>query len=128
MISVRTKWGTIITLPRILNGCYLDGVIGTGSASLVFQAHRQSTDEIVAIKVMSQSEAHQRRFLASLNREISVVQRVSHPNIIQCFEVSRYSDHIILVMEYCRDCLLDGRLPTSEARNHVLAISNPIIF
>lgn len=74
--------------------------IGGGGMSRVYLAHDVILDRDVAIKILnydfSNEEELKRRFL----REAMSATSLSHPNIVDIFDVGEDGDHYYLVMEY----------------------------
>ena len=78
-------------------------VIGTGGMAVVYKARCHRLNRLVAVKVLkdefSGDEEFQRRFRA----ESEAVAMLSHPNIVQVFDVSASENAYYIVME-----LIDG--------------------
>ncbi|MCG8403817.1 MAG: serine/threonine protein kinase [Phycisphaerales bacterium] len=92
--------------------------LGQGGQAAVFKAIQRSTKRTVAIKVILQgplaSPHHQRRFL----KEIQLISRVQHPNIVSIFESGVVKGQYWYAMEYIDGMSLDEyavlRHPISE--------------
>ncbi|KAN0025327.1 hypothetical protein ACTFIU_003587 [Dictyostelium citrinum] len=75
--------------------------IGRGAFSIVRQGTHKDTGDQVAIKAISKqhvSEADMKRF----TREIEIMKKLKHKNIIQLIEVFDSNDHLYLVLELIR--------------------------
>ncbi|MEM9457914.1 MAG: protein kinase [Myxococcota bacterium] len=85
-------------LPRI--GRYtIERRLGSGGMGEVYLAHDQALDRKIAIKrvhLRSASERAQRR----LRREARGLARLSHPNVVQVYEVDEHEGQTFLAMEY----------------------------
>jgi eukaryotic-like serine/threonine-protein kinase len=83
--------------PRI--GRYrIVGRLGQGGMGLVHAAHDDELDRPVAIKVLRRDLAGadaRARFL----REAQALARLSHPNVVQVYEVGHHDDEIYIAME-----------------------------
>jgi eukaryotic-like serine/threonine-protein kinase len=83
--------------PRI--GRYrIVGRLGQGGMGLVHAAHDDELDRAVAIKVLRRDLAGadaRARFL----REAQALARLSHPNVVQVYEVGHHDDEIYIAME-----------------------------
>jgi serine/threonine protein kinase len=83
--------------------------LGAGGMGLVFEAHDQTLDRKVAVKLLrtdgggSQSDEASTRLL----REAQALARVSHPNIIQVYEVGTYRGQVFVAMEFIDGETLD---------------------
>jgi len=49
---------------------------------------------------MKASEDFVNKFLP---RELEIVRRIQHPNLVQVLDIAEYDNHIYLFMEYCPD-------------------------
>lgn len=71
-------------------------VLGTGAFSEVKQAMKIDSGATVAIKCVNKSSLTTK---GSLDNEIAVLRRISHPNIVQLYEIYDCDAHLNLVME-----------------------------
>ena len=73
--------------------------IGKGAFSRIFKAFDSVKARDVAIKVIRKKKVTKIR--KQIETEIQLLQKMDHPNIVQCFGV--YEDHskLFIVMEYC---------------------------
>lgn len=99
--------------PSLIAGYDLGAVIGKGGGGVVFKALQRSTNRYVAIKLLrldrSASREHEKRF----EREIEIVSRLDHPNIIKVFDSGTTSDgRRYFVMEYVPGEPLDANVRT----------------
>lgn len=66
-------------------GAYiLDERIGRGSFAAVWRGHREQTNEVVAIKVISRQRVHE---ATQLNQEVAVLKQLQHPNIVRFIDL-----------------------------------------
>lgn len=84
-------------------------LLGRGGMGSVFEAVNTVTLKRVAIKGLHAAQAGDARATARLVREAQAVARISHPNVIDIYDVLRDGDAVFLVMQY-----LDG-VPLSKA-------------
>ncbi len=77
--------------------------IGKGGFSIVYQCRSRETGKEYAVKVVDLRPLRLReRFNPSrLKREVDIMRRLDHPNIIKFIEVYEDADHLMMVMEYC---------------------------
>lgn len=61
--------------------------IGSGGTSVVYSAHRQGTETLVAIKVLPAGWGAAPELRARLRREAEVLGAINHPNVIRLLEV-----------------------------------------
>jgi serine/threonine-protein kinase len=87
----------------ILNGRYrLGEQIGEGGMSVVYRALDQLLNRTVAIKVLRSQYAADEGFLRRFEREAQSAGGLSHPNIVNVYDVGRHGDIHYIVMEYIR--------------------------
>ncbi|WP_176392028.1 protein kinase domain-containing protein [Marininema halotolerans] len=110
-----------------MEGKYLGGRyeilrrLGGGGMAVVYLARDQLLERQVAIKVMNESLSHDDDFIRRFAREAKAAAIMSHPHVINVYDVGR-EDHIhYMVMEYMNGAsLMDvieqrGSLPPEEA-------------
>jgi serine/threonine-protein kinase ULK/ATG1 len=75
--------------------------LGQGSFAVVWKAtHRTNHGLLAAIKEINLTKLNA-RLRQSLESEISVLSRISHPNVVQLYEVLETNNRMFLIMEYC---------------------------
>jgi len=82
-------------------------VIGTGGMGVVFLARQVSLDRKVALKVISDISGAHRRTLDRFKREAKILAKISHPNIVQIYEVGQQGPYSYFAMEYVDGSSLD---------------------
>lgn len=75
------------------------GEIGKGSFSRIFKAFDTVQARDVAIKVIRKK--HVTKIRKQIEMEIQLLQKLRHPNIVQCFGVHEDHSKLFIVMEYC---------------------------
>eukprot|EP00601_Ochromonadales_sp_CCMP2298_P027966 CAMPEP_0173274590 /NCGR_PEP_ID=MMETSP1143-20121109/2522_1 /TAXON_ID=483371 /ORGANISM="non described non described, Strain CCMP2298" /LENGTH=901 /DNA_ID=CAMNT_0014211413 /DNA_START=111 /DNA_END=2812 /DNA_ORIENTATION=+ len=77
--------------------------LGKGGFSTVYQCRERATGADFAVKVVDLRPLRLReRFNPiRLRREVDIMKRLHHPNIIQFEAVFEDADHLMMVMEYC---------------------------
>ena len=78
-------------------------VIGTGGMAIVYKAKCHRLNRYVAVKVMKEELAKDEEFRRRFFEESQAVAMLSHPNIVNVYDVSRSGDIEYIVME-----LIDG--------------------
>eukprot|EP01129_Flabellula_baltica_P012612 TRINITY_DN5716_c0_g1_i1.p1 TRINITY_DN5716_c0_g1~~TRINITY_DN5716_c0_g1_i1.p1 ORF type:complete len:347 (-),score=98.51 TRINITY_DN5716_c0_g1_i1:20-1060(-) len=76
-------------------------VLGRGGFSIVYEATNHETDEVLAVKVIEKDALVDDFKL--LKREIEIMRKVEHENILKLKEIYEDDDHVYIVME-----LVDG--------------------
>jgi len=74
--------------------------LGSGGMGVVYEAHDPKLDRYVAIKLVHRRLSE--REGTRLHREAQSLARLSHPNVVQVFEVGRCPHGMYLVMELVR--------------------------
>ena len=59
------------------------------------------TNEKVAIKILEKSRIKDKKDIERISREIKILKKVRHPNVIQLFEIIETESELFLIMEYC---------------------------
>lgn len=76
---------------------HLGKTIGKGSYGKVRLGVHSETGKQVAVKIVHYNNAKAKK---QLEREIAIISRLKHPNIVHMFEVLRHNDQIYLILEY----------------------------
>jgi serine/threonine protein kinase len=95
--------------------------LGAGGMGTVFKARHRRMKRIVALKVLSPAANQSDTFVHRFQREVEVISRLSHPNIVMAFDADEAEAGHFLVMEFVggRDLASEvqerGPLPLREA-------------
>ncbi|XP_010274219.1 PREDICTED: CBL-interacting serine/threonine-protein kinase 4-like [Nelumbo nucifera] len=113
------------TTAGVLLGKYrLGRVLGRGSFAKVYHARSLADDADIAIKVIDKRKVANTTMEPRIIREISVMHRLRHPNVVRIHEVMATKSKIYLVMEYAEGGELlskisrHGRLTEPTARRY----------
>ncbi|KAI3818694.1 hypothetical protein L1987_12509 [Smallanthus sonchifolius] len=117
----------------LLNRYEIGKLLGHGSFSKVYLARNAKTNEFVAIKVIDKEQILKGGLISHIKREISILRRVRHPNIVQLFEVMATKAKIFFVMEYVKggelfNKVAKGRLKEEIARNYFQQLISAVGF
>src|ERR1700756_894120 len=82
----------------------IDSQIGRGGMGRVYLGHDEPGQHQVAIKVLSAELAQEPGFLQRFEREIELLGRLSHPNIVKFYDAGSQDGQFYYAMEY-----VDGR-------------------
>lgn len=83
--------------------------LGRGGMGVVYQAVDQRLDRAVAIKVLAVDSDKRRDLSERFRREAKAVAALSHPNIVELFDIGTYNGLPYAVMEFLDGELLDQR-------------------
>ncbi len=101
--------------------------LGHGGMSRVYRVFDMELDEEVAIKVLRANDedgvAEDR-----LRAEVRITRRITHPNVVRVFDVSRFEDGLLISMELVRGQTLEKvirgpeRLPLPKVKDYLRQI------
>jgi serine/threonine-protein kinase len=118
---------------RTLNNRYeLLAKLGDGGMAVVFKALDHKLNRVVAIKVLRESYVSDQQFLARFTREAQSAASLSHPNIVDVYDVGEDGDIHFIVMEYIEGKSLkeyivnNAPLPPVQAIQFAIQINNAI--
>ncbi|MEG6586004.1 Stk1 family PASTA domain-containing Ser/Thr kinase [Dendrosporobacter sp. 1207_IL3150] len=74
--------------------------IGGGGMADVYRAHDKLLDRSVAVKVLRSQFTNDDEFVTRFRREAQAAARLSHPNIVNMYDVGLDEDTYYIVMEY----------------------------
>ncbi|MBI3891307.1 MAG: serine/threonine protein kinase [Candidatus Wallbacteria bacterium] len=88
--------------------------VGAGGMGEVYKGVHETTEQVVAIKVLHSSEEEDTQLLKRFRREIVSAGRLSHDNIVRLFESGEEDDFIWYAMEYIDGSSLSDLLAKTE--------------
>ncbi|MBM4036335.1 MAG: hypothetical protein FJ291_31760, partial [Planctomycetes bacterium] len=93
-----------------LGGYTIQRLAGRGGMGTVYEAIQEGLKRRVAIKVLPEAAGLNPAFLASLKREAQAVAKLSHPNIVQIYDIDEAGGYHFFSMEYVDGESLGDRL------------------
>jgi len=119
-------------LGRILGGRYeLLEKIGGGGMAIVYKAKCHLLNRYVAVKILRPELVEDDEFVKRFKRESQAAASLSHPNVVNIYDVGQQKDIHYIVMEYVdgqtlKDYIREkGRLDTAEAVGSALTSAMP---
>ncbi|KAL1225934.1 CBL-interacting serine/threonine-protein kinase 19 [Cardamine amara subsp. amara] len=117
----------------ILGKYEMGRLLGHGTFAKVYLARNVTSGESVAIKVIDKEKVFKSGLIAHIKREISILRRVPHPNIVQLYEVMATKSKIYFVMEYVKggelfNKVAKGRLKEDIARKYFQQLISAVSF
>ena len=112
----------------------LDTRIGQGGMAIVYSGMDTVLRRRVAIKVLRPQLAADADFVARFYTEAQHAAKLSHPNIVNIYDVGREGEHYFIVMELVDGATLaemienDGRLPEPVAIDFAAQICNGLAY
>ena len=76
----------------------------------VYKAHHVMMDRVVALKIIAPEIASNERVVARFQREMKLVGRLDHPNVVRAFDADQIHKVLYIVMEYVHGHSLGERL------------------
>ena len=111
---------------RIIKGKYkIYDEVGSGGFATVYLGRNMDTNEIVAIKVLSEQYITDPRYVERFRREAGLAERLQHPNIVRTLDHGVEKGMHFLVMEFVEGLTLDkiiarkGRLSVEETLSYI---------
>lgn len=106
--------------------------IGEGGMANVYLAHDTILDRDVAVKVLRGDMSNDEKFVRRFQREALAASSLTHPNIVEMYDVGEDKGNYFIVMEYVEGKTLKqlikkrGTLTLSEAIDIMLQITDGI--
>jgi serine/threonine-protein kinase len=100
--------------------------LGEGGMGRVYKAQHRLMGRVVALKVIAPRYAARMRSVARFQREIKLIGRLDHPNIIRAYDADQIGSAFYFVMEYASGETLGqllerrGPLPLDEVIDYTL--------
>jgi serine/threonine protein kinase len=84
--------------------------VGSGSMGRVYRAHHVMMDRVVALKIIAPEISSNERVVARFQREMKLVGRLDHPNVVRAYDADQINKILYIVMEYVSGASLAERL------------------
>ena len=105
MFNSQTQDGYSICIPTKFFGYKMTEFIGCGGTCIVVKVIDESTNKEYAAKIISTQNVEEKNMTNSVEREIQVLEKLNHPNIIKIQETfklrTKEDEFYVIVMEYC---------------------------
>lgn len=88
----------IISSEDALNKYEMKETLGTGGFAVVKKVSKKGTGELFALKIVDKTKLKPKQ-LNTLTREINIMHKLSHPNIVHLYEVIETEETLYLVLE-----------------------------
>lgn len=111
-------------LPNIqIPGYRIIESLGKGGMATVYLAIQESINRTVALKLLKPALLSDPSFGKRFLREARIAGQLSHPNIVQVFDVGTAGEHYYLTMEYCQKGDLKARMAAGITVQEALEIT-----
>lgn len=107
-------------------------LVGSGGMSEVYKAKDHKLNRYVAVKVLKREFSDDRNFVSKFRVEAQSAAGLSHPNIVNVYDVGEDEGIYYIVMEFVegitlKEYIMDhGRLPAEQALDFALQIASGI--
>jgi hypothetical protein len=130
-----TSQGEVSPLQSALDDRYTLGPeLGKGAMGIVFRAWDKVLDRKVAVKQLSRVLSGDDEYTSRFRREAKALARLTHPNVVQVFDLVEDGSRLWMVLEYVDGGDLasylkeSGRLSVSEAASIVMPVADGLAF
>lgn len=120
--------------PPVLGDYTLGDKLGEGAMGAVYRAVRGRTGQTVAVKVLPRRLTTAPGFLSRFNREIRVMGRLAHPNIVRCLAAGSVDGFAYVALELVEGGSVadlvarNGRLSAEEAMSVAISTARALDF
>ena len=114
---------------RVIAGYEILERVGQGGMGAVYRARQLSLNRIVALKVLSPSLASDKSFVQRFQREARLAARLTHPNLVQVYNVGEHGGRRYIAMEFVEGPSVDklielyGRIAEGEAVDIAIGVA-----
>jgi serine/threonine protein kinase/tetratricopeptide (TPR) repeat protein len=96
--------------------------LGRGAIGIVYAAYHEGLDRKLAIKVLNRSRAGRADLEARLRREARALAKLSHPNVVQVYDVGEIDGRVYVVMEFVEGQSLSDWMRQPHELDEILAL------
>ncbi len=133
-LSRKNQTGEADEKPRRFGHYDVGEIIGKGGAGLVYLATNSKTGQVVALKTLRPHAAHDEQFDRRFLREMFILQRLDHPNLLKYLDCGVAEQGAYIVMEFVPKGTLSqvlnkhSILPGTTVLQNVLQLSRALDY
>ena len=90
-------------MDELLSDYIIKETIGKGTFSIVKLGINKNTRDKVAIKILKKNKIIHREDVERIQREISILKKLSHINVIKIYKINEDEEKYYIFMEYCEN-------------------------
>ena len=108
--------------------------LGSGAFGKVYRVSSKLTNQIYALKVLSKNQITNLKLTEQLKKEISIIAKCDHENIIKLYGAFEDKSYIYLIMELATDSTLFSKLkkvkkmPEEQAAQYLGDIVKALVY
>jgi serine/threonine protein kinase len=88
---------------KVIDGRYrVQARVGSGGMGAVYRVEHVRMGKVAAMKVLHRELAKEDQIIKRFRREVEVVSRLNHPNIVQTFDFGSWEGLLYVIMEYVK--------------------------
>lgn len=124
------------TLGDRIGPYFITSVLGSGGMGIVYRATDTRLDRSVAIKMLSLRGRQSQSLVERFQREAKAVAGLTHPHIVELFDIGVYDGMPYVVMEHLRgetllermrpDRIIDDPISTDQVRNWGIQLADAL--
>lgn len=88
--------------------------LGSGGMGEVYRAIQKGLNRPVAIKILSPQLANNPQVIKRFQKEAQLAAQISHPNLVQIYDVGQHGDYHFIAMEYVNGSPLQRKIPSQQ--------------
>lgn len=111
-----------IAVGEVIGSYVVEALAGRGSMADVFRARHQTTQEVVALKLIHHHLLDQPSQFERFRREAEVLKKIQHPNIARLLDFVATPSQAYMVMEYLSGGTLEQRLADMVVRRQQVSL------
>lgn len=128
-----------VSLPTLgdrIGPYFITSVLGSGGMGIVYRATDTRLDRSVAIKMLSLRGRQSQSLIERFQREAKAVAGLTHPHIVELFDIGVYDGMPYVVMEHLRgetllqrmraDRIVDDPISTDQVRNWGMQLADAL--
>lgn len=107
-LSFQTELGYQINIPSNFHGFKFLKYLGNGSTCAVVLVQDEHTKKLYSAKVISKNDIMKRNMMNNIEKEISIMKTLNHPNILKIkdsfeMQIESNEEYIVIILEYCKN-------------------------